>query len=234
MSAPIGEIRACVFDAYGTLFDVHSSARAERERLGERWQALAELWRLKQLQYTWLRGLGARHADFRQVTADALDFSMESLGIDDPALRARLLDLYERLSCYPEAPAALRALKAGGLRLAILSNGTPEMLASAVRHAGLDGLLDEVLSVESVGIYKPHPSVYRLAADRLACSPRHIGFVSANGWDAAFAQANGMRALWCNRGGQPAERLPDPPEHVVTDLDGLPSLLLTSSPENTE
>ena len=222
----IGDLKACVFDAYGTLFDVHSSARAERERLGDRWQALADLWRLKQLQYTWLRGLGDRHADFRQVTADALDFALDSLGIADPALRTRLLDLYERLSCYPEVPGVLRTLKAGGLRLAILSNGTPEMLASAVRHAGLEGLLDEVLSVESVGVYKPHPRVYRLAADRLGCSPRHIGFVSSNGWDACAAQANGMRVIWCNRSGQQPERLPDRPERVVTDLNALPPLVL--------
>ena len=217
---------AVVFDAYGTLFDVHSSARAERERLGERWQALAELWRLKQLQYTWLRGLGQRHADFARVTADALDFAMETLAIDDPPLRARLLELYDRLACYPEVPGVLRALKAGGLRLAILSNGTHGMLALAVRHAGLEGVFDEVLSVESAGVYKPHPDVYRLAADRLACSPGQIAFVSSNGWDACAAQANGLRALWCNRGGQRPERLPDPPERTVSDLAAILPIVL--------
>lgn len=218
-------IRACVFDAYGTLFDVNSSARSARAELGERWQALADLWRLKQLQYTWLRGLGGHHADFWQVTGDALDFALATLKMGDPALRERLMNLYLSLSCYPEVPLVLRALKERGMRLAILSNGTPAMLESAVTNSGLAGVFDHVLSVEEVGVYKPHPSVYRLAADRLAISTWEGCFVSSNGWDACAAQFNGFRAVWCNRSSQEPERVPDTPEGSITSLAELTGVL---------
>jgi 2-haloacid dehalogenase len=218
-------IRACVFDAYGTLFDVNSSARSARAELGERWQALADLWRLKQLQYTWLRGLGGHHADFWQVTGDALDFAMATLRMKDPVLRQRLMDLYLSLSCYPEVPETLRALKHQGKRLAILSNGTPAMLDAAVTNSGLAGVFDHVLSVEEVGVYKPHPSVYRLAAERLAIAPGEGCFVSSNGWDACAAQSNGFRAVWCNRSGQEPERVPDAPEGSITSLSELVGVL---------
>src|SRR5580658_4144950 len=160
-------IEACVFDAYGTLFDVNSAARSAQDSLGEKWQPLAELWRSKQLQYTWLRGLAGRHADFWQVTADALDFALSTLKLEDPALRARLMNLYLALSTYPEVPDTLQRLTAAGMKLAILSNGSPAMLAAAVANAGLAGQFDAVLSVEDVKVYKPHPSVYRLACERL-------------------------------------------------------------------
>jgi 2-haloacid dehalogenase len=218
-------IRAVVFDAYGTLFDVASAAGAERAALGERWQPLAELWRSKQLQYTWLRSLMGRHADFAAVTADALDFALERLAIADPALRRRLLELYERLDAYPEARDALTRLRAAGLRLAVLSNGQPRMLAVATRSAGLGDLLDAVLSVEAVGVYKPHRSVYQLALDRLGLAPDAILFVSANGWDAHGASAFGLKVAWCNRSGEPRERLPGSPDVEVRALDELPALL---------
>jgi len=226
---PMEGIRACVFDAYGTLFDVNSSARRAREELGEQWQALADLWRLKQLQYTWLRGLGGRHADFWQVTGDALDFALASLRLGSPALRSRLMELYLSLGCYPEVPGVLATLKAAGLRLAILSNGTPSMLDSAVRHSGLAGVFDHVLSVEEVGVYKPHPSVYRLAAERLGIDAGQACFVSSNGWDACAAQANGFHAAWCNRAGQEPERIPAAPERMIRDITGLPALVLRSA-----
>src|SRR5512137_1325677 len=146
MSPAFSGTRAVVFDAYGTLFDVASAAERAGDALGDRWRALAETWRAKQLQYTWLRSLMGRHADFRQVTADGLDFALASLGIDDPPLRRRLLELYERLDAYPEARETLTRLRAGGRRLAILSNGSPPMLEAAVRSAGLADLLDAVLS----------------------------------------------------------------------------------------
>jgi 2-haloacid dehalogenase len=218
-------IRWVVFDAYGTLFDVASAAAAERDALGDRWSALAELWRAKQLQYTWLRALMGRHADFRRVTADALDFALDALGIADPALRGRLLELYERLGPYPEARETLGRLRAAGLRLAILSNGEPRMLATAARSAGLDDRLDAVLSVEAVGVYKPHPSVYRLATASLGASPLEILFVSANGWDAWGAKAFGVRVAWCNRAGQPPERLGEPPDVEIRALDELPAIV---------
>jgi 2-haloacid dehalogenase len=214
-----------VFDAYGTLFDVGSAAERARDRLGEDWREVAATWRSKQLQYTWLRSLMGKHADFWKVTGDALDFALEAAGIADPALRDRLLALYERLDAYPEARAALAALRAQKLKLAILSNGAPRMLAAAAESAGLAPLLDTVLSVEEVGTYKPSPAVYRLAADRLGVWPSEIAFVSANGWDACGAKAFGFRVAWCNRTGQPSERLPGTPDVVIRSLEELPRLV---------
>ncbi len=218
-------IEACVFDAYGTLFDVSSVARGAKDALGDQWQAFSDLWRTKQLQYTWLRGLAGRHADFWQVTGDALDFAMAALNFTDGELRDRLMHLYLELSAYPEVPGMLRGLRAGGIKLAILSNGTPTMLASAVRNAGLDDLFDAVLSVEEVGVFKPHPSVYRLATERLQISPDRICFLSSNAWDAFSAKAFGFRVLWCNRLGQMPERIPAAPDGEIEDLSGLSELL---------
>jgi 2-haloacid dehalogenase len=218
-------VTAVAFDAYGTLFDVASAAAAAKDALGARWEGLSELWRAKQLQYTWLRSLMGRHADFRKVTGDALDFALEAHRIADPPLRDRLMALYDRLAPYPEVTAALARLRAAGVKLAILSNGSPEMLASAAGNAGISGLLDAVLSVEAVGVYKPHPSVYRLAVDRLGVPKDKIGFVSSNGWDAFGAKAFGFKVVWCNRGGQPKERIPAEPDAEVKDLSGLAPLL---------
>ena len=218
-------VRAVVFDAYGTLFDVSSAAEQARDELGESWQAISGLWRVKQLQYTWLRTLMACHADFWQVTGDALDFALESFGVSDAALRSRLMLLYERLGAYPDAQDALARLRTAGFRTAILSNGSPRMLAAAVENARLAELLDMVLSVEEAGQYKPHPSVYRLAEQRLELDASKILFVSANGWDASGAKTFGMQVVWCNRGGQPAERLPSAPDIVVSSLAALSSLL---------
>ncbi len=217
MAVPL-EVRAVVFDAYGTLFDWASAAERSRAVLGERWRELAELWRTKQLQYTWLRSLQGRYADFWQVTGEALDFALAALGLEDAALRARLMALYERVDAYPDARETLEQLRAGGRRTAILSNGTPRMLAEAAGSAGLAPLLDAVLSVDEVRTYKPHPSVYRLATDRLGLEPGELLFVSANGWDAFSARAFGLRVAWCNRGRQPEERLPERPDVEVHSL----------------
>ena len=225
MTAPLSGVRAAVFDAYGTLFDVTSAAAGARDALGERWQPLAELWRAKQLQYTWLRSLSGHHVDFWRVTGDALDFALEALGLDGAPLRARLMASYEVLGAYPEAREALLRLREAGLRLAILSNGAPGMLATAARSAGLDDVLEAILSVEDVGVYKPHPSVYRLAVDRLAVSAGEILFVSSNGWDAFGASACGYQVAWCNRTGQPRERLPAAPHVEIRSLAELPALL---------
>ena len=225
MADQLAGARAVVFDAYGTLLDVASAAGAARDVLGDRWQPLSDLWRQKQLQYTWLRGLMGKHADFWAVTGDALDFALEALRIQEPGLRARLMDAYGRLGPYPDAEGALRRLREAGLKTAILSNGSPRMLASAVKSARLDELLDQVLSVEEVGVYKPHPSVYRLACDRLAVWPAELVFVTANGWDAWGAKAGGLRVAWCNRAGQPRERLGEGPDAEVGSLADLPALL---------
>jgi 2-haloacid dehalogenase len=220
-------IAACVFDAYGTLFDVNSAARSAHDSLGENWQPLAELWRARQLQYTWLRGLAGRHVDFWQVTGDALDFALATLGLSDPALRARLMNLYLSLSAYPEVPETLNRLKSAGMKTAILSNGTPTMLATAAANAGIASLFDAILSVEEVHVYKPHPSVYQLVCNRLNLAADRICFLSSNGWDAYSAKAFGFRVLWCNRFGQQPERLPATPDAQIATLAELPDIVLS-------
>ena len=224
-NGPLLGVRACVFDAYGTLFDFAAAARGCREELGDQMDKLTVLWRDKQLQYTWLRALQGRHADFWQVTGDALDFALETLGLARPSLRERLMSIYLRLDAFPEVPEVLNQLKRAGLRTAILSNGSPIMLDAAVKGAGLDGLLDIVLSVEEVGLYKPHPKVYQLAVERLGASASEIAFQSANAWDAYAASAFGMKVVWCNRYGQRRERLPGRPDHEVKSLAELPPLV---------
>jgi 2-haloacid dehalogenase len=222
---PLPGIKACVFDAYGTLFDFASAARACADVPAEAADRLTALWRDKQVQYTWLRAAQGRHADFMQVTADALDFALETLALDRPGLRSRLLDLYLTLAAFPEVPDVLTRLRAAGLRTAILSNGTPAMLGAAVTAAGLDRLFDAVLSVEDVGAFKPDPRVYQLAVDRLGVAAATIAFVSSNGWDAYAASAFGMRVVWCNRYGQRRERLPGAPDREITTLADLPALV---------
>ncbi len=226
MPLKLSRIQACVFDAYGTLFDVNSAAQSAQDLLGEKWQPLAELWRSKQLQYTWLRGLSGRHADFWQVTGDALDFALSTMHLEDALLRPRLMNLYLRLSAYPEVVDTLKQLKAAGMKLAILSNGTPAMLAAAAANAGIADLLDAVLSVEDVRVYKPHPSVYSMACERLNVASGNICFVSSNGWDAYSAKAFGFRVLWCNRLGQMPERIPETPDAEIRTLAELPEMVL--------
>jgi 2-haloacid dehalogenase len=218
-------IHACVFDAYGTLFDYASAAAACRDELGDKLGQLTTLWRDKQLQYTWLRALQGKHADFWQVTGDALDFALETLGIGNAALRRRLMNLYLTLDAFPEVLAMLERLKAAGLKTAILSNGSPKMLEAAVKGAKIGHLLDAVLSVEAVGVYKPHPKVYQLAVDRLGVEPKAISFQSSNAWDAYAASTFGMRVVWCNRYGQRPERLPGKPDREVKSLAELPALV---------
>ena len=222
----LGGIKACVFDAYGTLFDVNSAARLAQDALGDKWQPLAELWRTKQLQYTWLRGLAGHYADFWQVTGDALDFALSTLQLEDRGLRSRLMDLYLILQPYPEVCNTLSQLKQSGPKVAILSNGTPEMLTAAVSNAGIADLLDATLSVEEVKVYKPHPSVYDLACKRLGVSGEQICFLSSNGWDAYSAKAFGFRVLWCNRFGQAPERIPETPDAQIATLAELPGFVL--------
>jgi 2-haloacid dehalogenase len=218
-------IRACVFDAYGTLFDFASAAAGCRDALGDNAERLTVLWRDKQLQYAWLRSLQGRHADFWQVTGEALDFALETLGLHAPGLRDRLMSLYLTLAAFPEVPDMLRRLKTAGLITATLSNGSPAMLKAAIGNAGIGELLDAVLSVEEVGIYKPHPTVYQLAVDRFGVAAGAILFLSSNGWDAYAASAFGMRAVWCNRYGQRRENLPGQPEREIRTLAELPALL---------
>jgi len=223
-AAPTDLPLACVFDAYGTLFDYASAVARCGAALGASRERLNSLWREKQLQYTWLRSLQGRHVDFWQVTGDALDFALETLGLSDPDLRERLMDSYRSLEPFPEVPGVLERLKRKGIQTAILSNGSYDMLSAAVSHARLEPFLDAVLSVEEVGVYKPHPKVYQLAVDRLGVEPRGISFQSSNAWDAWAASAFGMRVAWCNRYGQRPERLPGRPDWEVRSLSDLPFL----------
>jgi 2-haloacid dehalogenase len=224
-NVPLAGIEACVFDAYGTLFDFAAAARGCRDVLGADADKLSALWRDKQLQYTWLRSLSGRYTDFWQVTGDALDFSLETLGIERPGLRDRLMSLYLTLAPFPEVPDVLRRLKQNGMRTAILSNGSPKMLDAIVTGNDLASLIDAVLSVDAVGVYKTHPKVYQLAVDWLGVPASAISFQSSNAWDAYAASAFGMRVVWCNRYGQRRERLPGNPDREVTSLAELPALV---------
>ena len=223
-------ITTCVFDAYGTLFDVAAAARraaAEpgRETFAAQWPEIAEKWRLKQLQYTWLRAIMGNHVGFWQVTQDGLDWALESQGLShDTELRARLLHLYWELDAYPEVSAMLTALKEAGMSTAILSNGSPDMLDAAVQSAGIGACLDDVLSVESVGIFKPARVVYDLVGQRFGCAPEEVLFVSSNGWDACAAAGYGFNTVWVNRASEPVDRLPAAPDRQLSDLSGIPAL----------
>lgn len=221
-------ITTCIFDAYGTLFDVAAAAReaaAEpgRDAFAKHWTKVANDWRLKQLQYTWLRAVAHAHSDFWEVTQNGLDWALEASGLEgDAELRERLLALYWELSAYPEVPQMLADLKARGMNTAILSNGSPDMLNGAVESANVQDLLDDVLSVESVGIFKPAPEVYELVTKRFNCARDEVLFVSSNGWDAACATGYGFKTAWVNRAGEPVDRMPWTPAIILNDLTNIP------------
>lgn len=218
-------IKACVFDAYGTLFDFNSAVGRHRERLGNVADQVSALWRTKQLEYTWLRSLMGKHAEFWQVTQDALDYALDAFAVTDRNLRNDIINTYLELDCYPDVKGTLKKLKTGGLQLVILSNGTPAMLDAAVKSSGLTNLIDRILSVEEVGIYKPDQRVYRLATDRLNLQAKQIVFLSANAWDAVGAANAGLRVAWINRFVQRTERLPSQPDVEIKSLAELPTLL---------
>jgi len=218
-------IGACVFDAYGTLFNFNAAAARFEAELGGKAAKLSEIWRAKQLQYTWLRSLMDDYADFWTVTGEALDYALDAVDINDEEIRSKLLNAYLTLDAYPEVPEMLQTLKSAGVRTAILSNGSPVMLDAAVKAAGLEDLLDATLSVEDVGIFKPHRSVYQLAVGVLGISAERVSFQSSNSWDAAGAAHFGFRVAWCNRFGQPEEQLPGKPDVQIKTLAELPPLL---------
>ena len=218
-------IRACVFDAYGTVFDFASAAARCPDIPEDRRETLTTLWRDKQLQYTWLRTLQGRYVDFWQVTGDALDFALDSLAIRKPGLRETLMELYRTLGAFPEVSDVLLSLRQSGFATAILSNGSPAMLDAAVTGAGLSGLFDAVLSADAVGAFKTHPKVCQYALDQLGVPVSAVSFQSSNAWDAHAASDFGMRVVWCNRYGQQRERLPGSPDHEIRSLAELPALL---------
>lgn len=221
-----GKTPVCVFDAYGTLFDISSVARGAQDILGPSWEVFSETWRTKQLQYTWLRSLMGQHVDFWQVTKEALDFTMASTGIGDADAHQQLMRLYLSICAYPEVLQTLTQLRAQGVRLAILSNGSPTMLEAATSNAGIGKLFEAVLSVEQAGVYKPHPSVYQLVVDEMRIPKEQVCFMSSNSWDAWAAKAFGFKVLWCNRFGQAPEQLPWAPDGQITDLSCLPELIV--------
>ena len=223
-------ITTCVFDAYGTLFDVNAAARVVADEPGQDalaaiWPQLAKDWRAKQLEYTWLRAIADQHCDFWQVTQDGLDWAMEAANLHDETLRTRLLALYWELPAYAEVPATLATLKDRGLNCAILSNGSPDMLNGAVKSAGIQAQLDAVLSVEDVGIFKPAKAVYDMVGARFSCAPDEVLFVSSNGWDAAGAAHYGFQTVWVNRAHAPEDRLFAPPHLTLTDLTKIPEFV---------
>jgi 2-haloacid dehalogenase len=210
-----------VFDAYGTLFDVHSAVARHRAAVGPQADRLTDIWRTKQLEYTWVRSLMGAYVDFREVTAQALDFAAARCGGISGSTRAALLAAYETLDAYPDVLPALRALREQGAKTAILSNGTPAMLAAAVNASGLAPQLDACLSVDSLRIFKTAPQVYELVTRHFNCAPQDVSFQSSNRWDVAAAAKFGFRAVWINRTGQPDEYADFAPALVLRDLAAL-------------
>lgn len=213
----MSQVDAVLFDAYGTLFNVHAAARRLAGRLGDDAGRLSEAWRLRQLEYTWLRACMERYVPFWQVTGEALDHAMSEVGIDDSVLRDDLLATYRQVEVYPDVVTALQRLRAAGVRTGVFSNADPAMLGDAVHVAGLEPHLDEVISVDEVGTFKPRPEVYAHAKTRVGGG--RVGFVSANGWDVAGATSAGLRAVWVNRIDAPVERLGVDPYGIVASLE---------------
>jgi 2-haloacid dehalogenase len=210
-----------VFDAYGTLFDVHAAVRRHAAEIGPDGQVLSDLWRAKQLEYSWVRTLMGAYEDFWALTEQALDHAFARVPSADRSLRQKLLDAYWTLDCYPEVPNVLRSLKAGGARIAILSNGSPDMLASAVRSAALDDIIDDVFSVDAIGRFKTDPGVYDLVTMQWRLYPDAVSFQSSNRWDVAGATKFGFRTVWINRANLPDEYLDLKPALILPSLKGL-------------
>lgn len=213
-----------IFDAYGTLFDVHAAVRRYADQIGPDGARLSQVWRDKQLEYSWVRALAGRYKDFWQLTEDALETAFALVPTVDRAYRDDLMAAYSRLDCYREVPAVLRALSEGGAKLAILSNGSPDMLEGAVEAAGIGSLLDAVLSVDTLRTYKAHPDVYDMGTSHFRTFPDKVSFQSSNRWDIAGATAFGFRTVWINRDGKPDEYLDLAPAAVLSSLDGLDTL----------
>lgn len=225
MAVILPGVEMCVFDAYGTLFDFNSAVVRHRRALGRSADALSELWRTKQIQYTWLRNAMGAYAPFWQVTGEALDHCLAAHRIADPAVRERLMGAYLALDPFPEAPGMLACLSRAGKRAAILSNGNSGMLDPMVTASGLAGHFEAVLSVDEAGVFKPDPRVYRLVEARCGVTPDKVCFLSSNCWDAHGAAQFGFRAVWVNRTGAPDDNLPGALAAQIRDLSDLPDLI---------
>ena len=216
----IENIKACVFDAYGTLFDVNSAAAKCKEKLGSRWESFANAWRTTQLEYTWLRSLMKKHKNFWEITEDSLDHTMETFKIKKE-MRNELLDLYKKLSPYPEVKECLESLKTKKIKMAILSNGTPDLIKELVESNNIQNYFDDIFSIESVRIYKPDSKVYVIPIKNYGCKPENICFMSSNTWDVSGAGIFGYNAVWVNRLNKVFDKLSYKPKNVINNLEEL-------------
>ena len=217
-------VKAIIFDAYGTLFDVNSAAEKCKDKIGEKWERFANFWRTTQLEYTWLRSLMERHKDFWQVTEDSLDKSMKAFDID-PSMRNELLNLYKVLSPFEEVPETLKTLKEKKFKLAILSNGTPSLLDELVKSNHLDNLFDDIFSIEQVGVYKPSSRVYDMPIKKYNINKSEVAFLSANTWDVSGGGNYGYQSIWVNRNNNIFDNLDFKPKYQITDLHKLIQLV---------
>ena len=216
----IENIKACVFDAYGTLFDVNSAAAKCKEKLGNRWEVFANTWRTTQLEYTWLRSLMKKHKNFWEITEDSLDHTMETFKIKKE-MRNEVLDLYKKLSPYPEVTDCLKGLKDKKIKIAILSNGTPNLLKGLVENNNVQNYFDDIFSIESVGVYKPDARVYEMPIKKYDCKSENICFMSSNTWDVSGGGVFGYNAVWVNRLNKVFDKLSYKPKHVINNLEEL-------------
>lgn len=221
------KIKACIFDAYGTLFNVHAPSMKLADKIGDQAASVSNIWRLKQLEYSWLRSLMGIYKPFWEITQDALDYALEFHGIENPALRTELLDMYFSLDAYDDAPACLQRLKETGIHTAILSNGSPDMLEAALNSSGLSPLLDDVLSADAVQVFKTDFRVYDLVKDRFGVEPEEVCFVSSNGWDAGGGAEYGFQSAWINRLDAPVDKMPSTPRAIVSSLTEVADLVLS-------
>ncbi len=217
-------IKAIIFDAYGTLFDVNSAAEKCKDKVGDKWEGFANHWRTTQLEYTWLRSLMKRHKDFWQITEDSLDKSIKAFNID-PSMKNELLNLYKVLSTFKEVPETLKTLKGKNFKLAILSNGTPSLLNELVKSNDLDDLFDDLFSIEEVGIYKPDSKVYDLPIRKYKIEKDEVAFLSANTWDVSGGGNYGFNSIWVNRNNSIFDKLDYKPQHEIKNLSELTKLI---------
>ncbi len=216
----IKNIKACVFDAYGTLFDVNSAAKQCKEKLGNKWEGFANAWRTTQLEYTWLRSLMKKHKNFWEITEDSLDHTMETYKIKKE-MRNELLDLYKKLNPYPEVKKCLDGLKTRNIKIAILSNGTPDLLQGLVKSNNIKNYFDDIFSIETVGIYKPDSKVYEIPIKKYSCKPENVCFMSSNTWDVSGGGIFGYNAVWVNRLNKVFDKLSYKPKYVINNLEEL-------------
>ena len=220
----IENIKACVFDAYGTLFDVNSAASKCKEKLGNRWENFANAWRTTQLEYTWLRSMMRKHENFWKITEDSLDHTMETFKIKK-GMRNELLNLYKELSPYPEVKECLESLKNKKIKIAILSNGTPDLLRGLVESNNIQNYFNDIMSIESVGVYKPDSRVYEMPIKKYDCEPKNICFMSSNTWDVSGGGVFGYNSIWVNRSNKIFDKLSYKPKFVINDLNELLTII---------